>query len=101
MQSFTPPNLAFSSSNGGCGDYFHLHLNNQTDQIPQQNLQQQQQPFVSQYSTGGTSSQTTDMLANHSHNVISYQPQVPIFLTSYCLHANLAILFLKLPIKIV
>uniref|UniRef100_A0A8R1TP52 C2H2-type domain-containing protein n=2 Tax=Onchocerca TaxID=6281 RepID=A0A8R1TP52_ONCVO len=75
MQSFTPPNLAFSSSNGGCGDYFHLHLNNQTDQISQQNLQQQQ-PFVSQYSTGGTSSQTTDMLANHSHNVISYQPQL-------------------------
>ncbi|VBB31542.1 unnamed protein product [Acanthocheilonema viteae] len=81
MQPFTPPNLAFSSSNGGCGDYFHLHLNNQTDQIPQQNIQQQQQqqqqqPFVSQYSAGGTSSQTTDMLANHNHNVISYQPQL-------------------------
>lgn len=78
MQPFTSPNLAFSSSNGGCGDYFHLHLNNQTDQMPQQNLQQQQQqqPFVSQYSTGETSSQTTDMLANHNHNVISYQPQV-------------------------
>ncbi|VDM14379.1 unnamed protein product [Wuchereria bancrofti] len=75
MQSFTPPNLAFSSSNGGCGDYFHLHLNNQTDQITQQSLQQQQ-PFVSQYSSGGTSSQTTDMLTNHSHNVISYQPQL-------------------------
>ncbi|CAG9532917.1 unnamed protein product [Cercopithifilaria johnstoni] len=75
MQPFTPSNLAFSSSNG-CGDYFHLHLNSQTDQIPQQNLQQQQQPFVSQYSTPGTSSQTTDMLASHNHNVISYQPQL-------------------------
>ncbi|EFO27726.2 hypothetical protein LOAG_00757 [Loa loa] len=75
MQSFTPPNLAFSSSNGGCGEYFHLHLNNQTDQIPQQSLQQQQ-PFVSQYSTGGTSSHTTDLLTNHNHNVISYQPQL-------------------------
>lgn len=95
MQPFTPPNLAFSSGNGGCSDYFHLHLNNQTDQIPQQSLQQQQ-PFVSQYSTGGTASQTTDMLANHNHNVISYQPQVLISFSFSSLITNLAISLLKL-----
>lgn len=77
IQPFTPPSLAFSSNNGGCGDYFHLHLSNQTDQIPQQGLQQQQS-FVSQYSSGVVSSQTSDMLANHNHHVISYQPQVTI-----------------------